>query len=67
MAKTTKKSTSSKKKATGTLKKETKVKVRFIKSPASVYKIAAEPNRVKAFIPIQAKELVDNGYAEYVK
>lgn len=66
MAKATKKSTASKKKASGTLKKATKVKVRFIKSPASVYKIAAEVDRVKSFPPAQAQELVDNGYAEFI-
>lgn len=65
MAKTTKKRTSSKSKAASS-KIKPFVEVRFIKSPASVFKIAAEIGKVKAFTPNQAKELVETGYAEYV-
>lgn len=53
-----------------TLKKEggltDKVKVRFLKSPAGVYRIAAEKGRIKEFVKQQAEELINNGFAELV-
>lgn len=60
-----KKKPAAKKTAAGSNKTD-KVLVRFTKSPASKFKIAAEAGKEKAFTTNQAKELVESGYAEYV-
>ena len=48
-------------------KKETIVKVRFLKSPTGICNLAYNAEDKASINAQQAKELVDSGYAEYVK
>lgn len=64
--KTTKKTTAKKAAVKPSVKKEGKVEVRILKPVLGKYRIVAEVGHVKKLHPNQAKEVVDNGDAEYI-
>lgn len=43
------------------------VKIKFLKSPIAVYKLAYNIGETVSINPLQAEELVEAGYAEIVK
>lgn len=42
------------------------IKVKFIKSPTGVYKLAYCPGEIAEFPALQAKELLDGGFVEFL-